>query len=633
MRFAAYQRARDALVEELGVDPGPELRHLEAAILAQDPSLLVAAPGASGPVRSLPVALDPGGTLLVGRAGELARLRDAWARAFAGIGEFLAVVGREGVGKTRLVAELAVEAAEAGAIVLYARCDAADRAPEAPIDRALRGGGARFADIAVEPGETKGQALARFLPTWCAGRPVLLVLDDVHVADTGTVEALADLAEWSGSAPLLVIATFDPLDGDGGDSGRGRVVLPPLGLPGVREIAQAYRSDWDEAEVAELFTASGGIPLAAHRLASEWAQEATRRQVHAATERTAEAQVRLVATRGDLVDGIDGLQRLLEQRQVQLAPSADPGQLGRVPYRGLEAFGADDADLFFGREQLASELVARVATTGLVAVVAASGSGKSSLVRAGMLPALQSGVVWDVGTWVSATITPGDHPRLVLAAALGGLGEVERRVLVVDQFEELWTSCDDAEERAAFCDELVALAGDERTSLVLCIRADFVERAAENAPLAALVGASTVLLPPMTDEELRRVVEGPARRTGLTVEPQLVEAVVADVRGRPGALPLLSTALLATWERRDARTLTLDAYRAAGGVVSAIASMADGCYLALSAGARRAARRLLVQLAGKRAVSTCAAACRSSRSVPTTPTPAPRSMPSWRGGS
>src|SRR5262249_41715183 len=136
-------------------------------------------------------------------------------------------------------------------------------------------------------------------------------------------------------------------------------------------------------------------------------------------------------------------------------------------------------------------------------------------------------------------------------------------------------------------------------TVVACVRADFVGRIAEHAPLASLVSANTLLVPPMTSDELRRVIEGPAQRTGLSVEPQLVEAVIADVEGRPGALPLLSTALLPTWEGRERRTMTLRAYRRAGGVASAIAAMADGCYDALSPDAQRGARRLLLHLAGE----------------------------------
>ena len=434
---------------------------------------------------------------------------------------------------------------------------------------------------------------------WGSGRPVLLVLDDFQLADTATVEALADLAEWSVSAPLLVVAMFRPEDGEVGDTGRGRIALGALPRDAVLEIARGYRARWTGTEIDELVAASNGVPLAAHRYASEWAQDATRREVRAAAERASEARVRLVASRGELADGIEGLQRLIEHRQLQLASRSSAPDSLRAPYLGLEAFGSDDADLYFGREELVAELVTRVASAPLVVVVGASGSGKSSLISAGLLPALDTGVVWDTGTWSASTTVPGREPRAALEEMRGEPSTPGHRVVVVDQLEELWTSSSDADVQREFCDHLVALSRDDGVTLVLCIRADFVDRIADHAPLAALVGASTMLVPPMSADELRRVVEGPARRTGLEVEPQLVEAVVADVYGRPGALPLLSMALLATWERRETRTLTLPAYRAAGGVASAVAAVAEECFGALTPGAQRAARRLLLQLAGE----------------------------------
>jgi DNA-binding SARP family transcriptional activator/WD40 repeat protein/KaiC/GvpD/RAD55 family RecA-like ATPase len=594
-----FQRARAVLVEELGIEPGPELHYLESRILAQDPTLSSAAPGASGPSRGLPVELEYGGTTLVGREPELAQLHAAWDRAFAGTGEFIAIVGAEGSGKTRLVSELAVQVREAGAIVMYARCDAADQDPESPLDRAMRGAGAQIADVSQEPGETKGAAVARFLSAWAGGRPVLLVLDDFQLAATATVEALADLAEWSVSAPLLVVAMFRPEDGELADSGRGRIALAPLPRGAIVEIARGYRARWTDAEIDELVAASNGVPLAVHRSASEWAQDATRREVRAAAERASEARVRLVASRTELADGIEGLQRLIEHREMQVAARSSATDSPRAPYLGLEAFGSDDADLYFGREELVAELVTRVASAPLVTVVGASGSGKSSLISAGLLPALDTGVVWDTGTWSAVSTVPGRDPRATVADLRPAPNTAGHRVLVVDQLEELWTSSNDPDVQREFCDHLVALSRDDRVTLVLCIRADFVDRIADHAPLAGLVGASTLLVPPMTADELRRVVEGPARRTGLEVEPQLVEAVVADVYGRPGALPLLSMALLATWERREARTLTLRAYRAAGGVASAVAAVAEECFGALTPGAQRAARRLLLQLAGE----------------------------------
>ena len=199
------------MVDELGVEPGHELRHLEAAILEHDPSLLTSSPGAGPPSRRLPAALDPGGAALVGREHELALLRAAWDRAFSGRGEFLAVVGPDGVGKTRLVAELAVEAYDAGAMILHARCDAADRGPEALFDRALRGAGAQFADVPTGDGATPGAALARFLASWSGGRPVLLVArrppSRRHGDGRGARRPRGVVGEH---APLLVVATFRP---------------------------------------------------------------------------------------------------------------------------------------------------------------------------------------------------------------------------------------------------------------------------------------------------------------------------------------------------------------------------------------------------------------------------------------
>src|SRR5262249_21253911 len=215
----------------------------------------------AAPARQLPAALDPGSSILVGRTNEFRLLRDAWERAFGGAGEFVAVVGPEGVGKTRLVAALAVEAYDAGALVLHARCDAADRGPKAPLDRALRGGGARLSEIEHDDGRLSGEALARFLSGWSAGRPILLVLDDLHHGDTATVEALADLAEWSASAPLLFVATFRPEVDDDLESGPGRIVLRALPRDAVQAIASIYRDGWTEAEIDELSSVTRGLPL------------------------------------------------------------------------------------------------------------------------------------------------------------------------------------------------------------------------------------------------------------------------------------------------------------------------------------------------------------------------------------
>ena len=170
-------------------------------------------------------------------------------------------------------------------------------------------------------------------------------------------------------------------------------------------------------------------------------------------------------------------------------------------------------------------------------------------------------------------------------------------LVVVDPLEELWTACRDERERLGFADRLVELAGQRDVAVVACMRSDFLGRVAEHPGLAAAIGNGTLLVSEMTADELRRAVEGPARRRGLDVEPALVDTAVREVAGRPGALPLLSTALLATWERRTGPVLILAAYREAGGVASALAGLADGCYDALEPETREAARRILLRLA------------------------------------
>ncbi|HEV8250440.1 MAG TPA: hypothetical protein VGQ15_10750, partial [Gaiellaceae bacterium] len=192
-----------------------------------------------------------------------------------------------------------------------------------------------------------------------------------------------------------------------------------------------------------------------------------------------------------------------------------------------------------------------------------------------------------------------ERPGLLLAAAEHGARADGRLLLVVDQFEEVFTACPDRQERARFLDELLAaVTAEQRATVVLGIRADYYGRCAEHPGLAEQLGASQVLVGPMDAEEVRRAIELPAHRAGLRVEPQLSKAMVADVAGQPGGLPLLSTALLECWERRQGRTLTLAGYRERGGVHGAVARLAERAYLALDPGQQAAARRLLLRLAG-----------------------------------
>jgi WD40 repeat protein/DNA-binding SARP family transcriptional activator len=277
------------------------------------------------------------------------------------------------------------------------------------------------------------------------------------------------------------------------------------------------------------------------------------------------------------------------------------------PFKGLAPFEAADAELFFGRERLVGELVARLADSALLAVVGASGSGKSSLLRAGLLPALAAGALPGSERWQSVLMRPGSRPatelgRLVTGGLPGAIADLrpgQRMVVAVDQFEEVFTVCTDDGERHAFIDALVESAWDpeRRCVVLLALRADFFGRLAVFPELAELVGANHVLLGPMSSGELRCAIEGPAERGDLVVEPALVEALVADVVGEPGGLPLLSTALLDLWQQREERSLQLGAYERMGGVQGAVAAHAEAAYGALSEGRQRIARRLMLRLA------------------------------------
>jgi WD40 repeat protein len=168
--------------------------------------------------------------------------------------------------------------------------------------------------------------------------------------------------------------------------------------------------------------------------------------------------------------------------------------------------------------------------------------------------------------------------------------------VLVDQFEETFTLGAGLDEQVEFIDRLLALSREPSTTVVLGVRADHLGRCAEHAELATQLASNDVLVGPMRDSELRRTVELPAQRAGLEIEAGLVEVIVGDVAGRAGALPLLSTALAETWERREGRRLTLAGYRAAGGVNGALARLAEDGYAAIPAPARPAARRILLRL-------------------------------------
>ena len=308
---------------------------------------------------------------------------------------------------------------------------------------------------------------------------------------------------------------------------------------------------------------------------------------------------------------------------------------GEPPFKGLQYFEEADSNLFFGRELLTAKLVDRLRETQfLFVIIGASGSGKSSLVRAGLIPAIKIGEVLLDGThpskgsaeWRIHVVTPTTHPLQALATELTRGSESvtaaatlmddlmqdprslalflarqnpnQHILLVVDQFEELFTLCHDEFEREAFIDNLLATLNqsDSNITLILTLRADFYAHLAQYPELRDAVAKQQEYIGPMTTDELRRAIEEPAKQGHWAFEPGLVDLILRDVGDEPGALPLLSHALLETWKRRAGYTLTLKGYADAGGVRGAIAHTAESVYQYLSFEEQTIARNIFLRL-------------------------------------
>ena len=304
------------------------------------------------------------------------------------------------------------------------------------------------------------------------------------------------------------------------------------------------------------------------------------------------------------------------------------------PFRGLEVFDEDHAEFFFGREALVQHLVEQLRTDRFLAVMGPSGSGKSSAVRAGLIPQLRGGALPGSATWSIAVVRPGPHPFEALAArlaplvsgdrdplsardsvlaqlnaderglhvitqtALGNALADARVVIVVDQFEEIFTLCRDDETRAAFVRGLLyasSLAGGQ-TVVVVTMRADFFGKAAVLPDLADRLAERDILVTPLDANELHDAILKPAERVGLNYEKGLVETILADLGTEPGMLPLLQHTLLQLWEGRRGRWLTTDRYREIGGVRGAIAQQAETEFARFTPAQQIAARRILLRL-------------------------------------
>ena len=299
-----------------------------------------------------------------------------------------------------------------------------------------------------------------------------------------------------------------------------------------------------------------------------------------------------------LLDEELGIEPAVELRQLERAilvqdpslvvaehPTATASAPPVCPFKGLLPFEEADARFFFGRERLIDELLPRLRDAPLLLISGPSGIGKSSLLRAGLLPR-----VTDLRRIV---IRPGEH-----LPTLGTLRAGERLLVAVDQLEEVFAPSVPEDARHAFLQALVDAAWDpdRRVTVVLALRADFWGRVGAYPELADLAAANHVLLGPMQRIELRRAIEGPCERAGLRAEPALVERLVDEVAGEIGGLPLLSTALVDLYAERDDRLLTLASYERTGGVSGAIGRHAETTFASLDGESQHIAKSIFLRL-------------------------------------
>jgi serine/threonine protein kinase/DNA-binding SARP family transcriptional activator/uncharacterized protein with WD repeat len=342
----------------------------------------------------------------------------------------------------------------------------------------------------------------------------------------------------------------------------------------------------------------------------------------------------------DVIEVVEAFQSALSGKSHPFQPTW-PEVVIENPYKGLRPFREADAEDFFGRDTMVECLLARLDSIEsfgsgnghapgegrFLAVVGPSGCGKSSLVKAGLIPALRRGGLPGSQNWFVIDFIPGAHPMEEMEAALlrvavnppesllGQLNEDERGllravrrilpsdetielVLVIDQFEEVFTLVPEEERRARFLDSLINALEDPRTRLrvVITLRADFTGRPLQYLDFGELFRQGTEFVLPMTSEELEQAIAGPAKHAGLILEPGLSDRIIWEVRDQPGTLPLLQHALTELFERREGRRLTLAAYHASGGVLGALGQRAEELYSSLDKRGQELTRQMFLRL-------------------------------------
>lgn len=435
----------------------------------------------------------------------------------------------------------------------------------------------------------------------------LYLEDEAGQADPVSAEKMLEIFHLLAEPPALAVLMACET-AQAGAGATSFTLLGPALIEGGRVEAVVSMSTSVSMHTARRFTDQFYRQLARHGIIDRAMNEA-----RAYSQDAWDWSVPVLLMRSD-----DG--RLFVEPEILAAPDEAlekiPPEAGQPPYLGLAAFSEADADRFFGREELALAITRQLQAGSFLGLLGPSGSGKSSLLYAGVIPALRR------SGWRIATLTPTNRPLHALAHCLsqagwiGGavdeharrladepagllsawLATMERSLLAVDQFEELFTLCANPDERRAFVRALLELADAGRLTFMALLRDDYAPRTAEIPGLREALARRQAFVGDLSEPQLIQVMLEPARRGAWRFVEGLVETILDDVRGQPGALPLLSHALRETWERRRGRVLTLSGYQASGGVGQAIAQSAESVYLSLPPAQRDVARDLFLRL-------------------------------------
>jgi WD40 repeat protein/serine/threonine protein kinase len=625
--LAVFDAARRILAEELGIDPSPELQRLQEQILRQDPSLELR----GEPLRGyrLLERIGDGAFGVVYRAIQPQVGREVAIKSIhrdlANDPGFIRRFERE--------AQLVARLEHPHVVPLHDYWRDADGA--FLVMRFLRGGSLRQRIerkgglAAQETSSILDQIAEALSAAHRQGivhgdvKPENVLLDEegnAYLSDFGIAKETSD-SHATGSAAIAKLGYLSPEQID------GRPVTPSTDVYGLGLLVYeslAGRHPFPDGSIEDLL--QGNLHDRPPSLRVE------RPELSLAID-----GVIATATSKDPADRYaDGgalaaaFREALGEEEAEV-PSPPLIEAAYNPYKGLRPFDEPDAPDFFGREALVERLVARLSgeadSSRFLGVVGPSGSGKSSVVRAGLVPALRGGAFPGSETWFYIAMTPGARPFEKLEAALRriavdppislldqlendeeGLLRTAKRVLpadgselllVIDQFEELFTRVEDEQDRARFMASLVSAAMDPGSTvrIVVTLRGDFYDRPLAYEAFGELLGARTQTVGPLSPRELERAIAGPAERVGVTPEPALVAEVVADAADRPGALPLLQFALTEVFERRrDRGRLTLADYQAVGGLGGALAGRAEHLYEGGDEGHRETIRQMFLHI-------------------------------------